>query len=152
MKKFSYSLQKILDLRNFELDQAQMELGKVNAQIANVNNQLKAVATQKFNATKAADSSNDFSLHVQTQDFFIYLDQRKDALLAELVQLEMIAEQKREVVREAMKKVKVLEKLKEKKYEAWKNEYQHQEELAVDDVVTSQSFQKVMNKETVTSS
>ena len=152
MKKFSYSLQKILDLRNFELDQAQMELGKVNAQIANVNNQLKAVAAQKFNATKTADSSNDLSLHVQTQDFFIYLDQRKDALLAELVQLEMIAEQKRDVVREAMKKVKVLEKLKEKKYEAWKNEYQHQEELAVDDVVTSQSFQKVMNKETVTSS
>lgn len=152
MKKFSYSLQKILDLRNFELDQAQMELGRVNAQIANVNNQLKAVAAQKFNATKAADSTNDFSLHVQTQDFFIYLDQRKDALLAELVQLEMIAEQKREVVREAMKKVKVLEKLKEKKYEAWKNEYQHQEELAVDDVVTSQSFQKVMSKETVASS
>ncbi|MBP5358020.1 MAG: flagellar export protein FliJ [Treponema sp.] len=152
MKKFSYSLQKILDLRNFELDQAQMELGRVNAQIANVNNQLKAVAAQKFNATKAADSTNDFSLHVQTQDFFIYLDQRKDALLAELVQLEMIAEQKREVVREAMKKVKVLEKLKEKKYEAWKNEYQHQEEIASDDVVTSQSFQKVMSKETVTSS
>ena len=44
MKKFSFSLQKILDLRNFELDQAQMELGKVNAQIANVNNQLKTVA------------------------------------------------------------------------------------------------------------
>ena len=152
MKKFSYSLQKILDLRNFELDQAQMELGRVNAQIAHVNNQLKAVAAQKFNATKAADSTNDFSLHVQTQDFFIYLDQRKDALLAELVQLEMIAEQKREVVREAMKKVKVLEKLKEKKYEAWKNEYQHQEEIASDDVVTSQSFQKVMSKETVTSS
>ena len=129
-----------------------MELGRVNAQIAHVNNQLKAVAAQKFNATKAADSTNDFSLHVQTQDFFIYLDQRKDALLAELVQLEMIAEQKREVVREAMKKVKVLEKLKEKKYEAWKNEYQHQEEIASDDVVTSQSFQKVMSKETVTSS
>ena len=152
MKKFSFSLQKILDLRNFELDQAQMELGKVNAQIANVNNQLKTIAAKKVNATKEADSLNDFSLHVQTQDYFIYLDQKKEALLAELVQLEMIAEQKREVVREAMKKVKVLEKLKEKKYEAWKNEYQHQEELAVDDVVTSQSIQKIMNKETVPSS
>ncbi|MBO4320274.1 MAG: flagellar export protein FliJ [Treponema sp.] len=144
MKKFSYSLQKILDLRNFELDQAQMELGKVNAQIANVNNQLKTVATQKFQATKQADSLNDFTLHVQTQDFFKYLDQRKDALLGELVQLEMVAEQKREVVREAMKKAKVLEKLKEKKYEAWKNEFQKEEELAADDVVTSQSFQKIV--------
>ena len=144
MKKFSYSLQKILDLRNFELDQAQMELGKVNAQIANVNNQLKTVATQKFQATKQADSLNDFTLHVQTQDFYKDLDQRKDALLGELVQLEMVAEQKREVVREAMKKAKVLEKLKEKKYEAWKNEFQKEEELAADDVVTSQSFQKIV--------
>ncbi|MBO7639710.1 MAG: flagellar export protein FliJ [Treponema sp.] len=152
MKRFSYSLQKILDLRNFELDQAQMELGKVNAQIANVNNQLKSVASQKFQATKQADELNDFSLHVQTQDFFIYLDQRKDALLAELVQLEMIAEQKRELVREAMKKVKVLEKLKEKKYEAWKVEFQRQEELEQDDVVTAQTFQKVMNEESLPSS
>ncbi len=152
MKKFSYSLQKILDLRNFELDQAQMELGKVNAQIASVNKQLKSVAAQKFQATRQADELNDFSLHVQTQDFFIYLDQRKDALLAELVQLEMIAEQKREVVREAMKKVKVLEKLKEKKYEAWKVEFQHQEELAQDDVVTAQTFQKAMDEETVPTS
>lgn len=79
MKKFSFSLQKILDLRNFELDQAQMELGKVNAQIANVNNQLKTVAIHKFNATRDADAANDFSLHVKTQDFFIYLDQKKDA-------------------------------------------------------------------------
>ncbi|MBR6153300.1 MAG: flagellar export protein FliJ [Treponema sp.] len=147
MKKFSFSLQKILDLRNFELDQAQMELGKVNAQIANVNNQLKTVAIHKFNATRDADAANDFSLHVQTQDFFIYLDQKKDALLGELAQLEMIAEQKREVVREAMKKVKVLEKLKEKKYEAWKQEFQKQEELEVDDVVTSQNYKKILDKE-----
>lgn len=147
MKKFSFSLQKILDLRNFELDQAQMELGKVNAQIANVNNQLKTVAIHKFNAARDADAANDFSLHVQTQDFFIYLDQKKDALLGELAQLEMIAEQKREVVREAMKKVKVLEKLKEKKYEAWKQEFQKQEELEVDDVVTSQNYKKILDKE-----
>ena len=66
MKKFSFSLQKILDLRNFELDQAQMELGKVNAQIANVNNQLKTVAIHKFNATRDADAANDFSLHVDS--------------------------------------------------------------------------------------
>ena len=147
MKKFSFSLQKILDLRNFELDQAQMELGKVNAQIANVNNQLKTVAIHKFNATRDADAANDFSLHVQTQDFFIYLDQKKDALLGELAQLEIIAEQKREVVREAMKKVKILEKLKEKKYEAWKQEFQKQEELEVDDVVTSQNYKKILDKE-----
>ena len=134
MKKFSYSLQKILDLRNFELDQAQMELGKVNAQIANVNNQLKTVAIHKFNAARDADAANDFSLHVQTQDFFIYLDQKKDALLGELAQLEM-------------KKVKVLEKLKEKKYEAWKQEFQKQEELEVDDVVTSQNYKKILDKE-----
>ena len=59
----------------------------------------------------------------------------------------MIAEQKREVVREAMKKVKVLEKLKEKKYEAWKQEFQKQEELEVDDVVTSQNYKKILDKE-----
>ena len=57
MKKFRYSLQKILDLREFELKQAEMELGKVNAQIAQFQNQLKSIAEQRVSTQKEIDSS-----------------------------------------------------------------------------------------------
>lgn len=146
MKKFVFSMQKILDLRNFELDQAELDLGKVNAEIARVNNGLKQIAQDRVDYGRYADESKDFMVHHQTQAFFVLLDQKKDGFLAELAQLEMIAEEKREIVRLAMQKVKVLEKLKEKKLQQWKAEYDAQEEIANDDAVTAQQYRKAMEK------
>ena len=142
MQKFSFNMQKILDLRNYELDQAELDLGKVNAEIARVNAALDQIARDRVDFGRLADESHDFTMHSQTRAFFILLDQKKDGLLAELAQLEVIAEQKREVVRLAMQKVKVLEKLKEKKYAQWKAEFEAQEELAMDDAVTAQQYRK----------
>lgn len=147
MQKFSFNMQKILDLRNYELDQAELELGKVNAEIARVNAALKQIAQDRVDYARIADESHDFTMHSQTRAFFILLDQKKDGLLAELAQLEAIAEQKREVVRLAMQKVKVLEKLKEKKYAQWKAEFEAQEELAMDDAVTAQQYRKSTEEE-----
>ena len=142
MQKFIFNMQKILDLRNYELDQAELELGKVNAEIARVNQALAQIAQDKIDYGHYSDNSDDFFVHNQTQAFFILLDQKKEGFLAELVQLEQIAEQKREAVRLAMQKVKVLEKLKEKKYAQWKDEFNRQEELSMDDAVTAQQFRK----------
>lgn len=144
MKKFVFSMQKILDLRNFELDQAELDLGKVNAEIARVNAALKQIAQDRVDYGRMADDSHDFMIHQQTQAFFVLLDQKKDGLLAELAQLEIVAEEKREVVRQAMQKVKVLEKLKEKKFAQWKMEFEAQEEIANDDAVTAQQYRKAM--------
>ena len=147
MQKFSFNMQKILDLRNYELDQAELDLGKVNAEIARVNAALDQIARDRVDFGRLADESHDFTMHSQTRAFFILLDQKKDGLLAELAQLEVIAEQKREVVRLAMQKVKVLEKLKEKKYAQWKAEFEAQEELAMDDAVTAQQYRKSTEEE-----
>ena len=147
MQKFSFNMQKILDLRNYELDQAELDLGKVNAEIARVNAALDQIARDRVDFGRLADESHDFTMHSQTRAFFILLDQKKDGLLAELAQLEAIAEQKREVVRLAMQKVKVLEKLKEKKYAQWKAEFEAQEELAMDDAVTAQQYRKSTEEE-----
>ncbi len=147
MQKFSFNMQKILDLRNYELDQAELDLGKVNAEIARVNAALDQIARDRVDFGRLADESHDFTMHSQTRAFFILLDQKKDGLLAELAQLEVIAEQKREVVRLAMQKVKVLEKLKEKKYAQWKAEFEAQEELAMDDAVTAQQYRKSIEEE-----
>ena len=43
MKKFEFSMDKILDLRRFEQKQAEGELGKINSQIAALQNQLKEI-------------------------------------------------------------------------------------------------------------
>lgn len=138
MKKFVFSMQKILDLRAFEQSQAELELGKANAEIARIQNELNAIAASRVSVTKSTDAvSGDFSLYAQTQNYFAFLDRRQEELFEQMAQAQLLAEQKREVVREAMKKVKVLEKLRETKLSQWKKERLDQEEKAMDDVVTA---------------
>lgn len=138
MKKFVFSMQKILDLRNFEQDQAELELGKANAEIARIQNELDAIAASRVSITRSTDAvADDFNLYAQTQTYFQFLDNRQEELFEQMAQAQLVAEQKREVVREAMKKVKVLEKLRETKLSQWKKERLAQEEKATDDVVTA---------------
>ncbi len=143
MKHFVFSMQKILDLRNFELDQAEADLGKVNAEIARVNRSLEQIAKERVSFSAYSDSSSEFGVWHQTQDYFIFLDQKKEGLLAELAELQLLAEKKREVVRTCMQKVKVLEKLRDKKREEWQDAANKQDEKIVDDVVTAQQHAKV---------
>ena len=121
MKKFEFSMQKILDLREFEQHQAEAELGRANAEVTKIQNSLKELANQKISAARECDSlSSDFYAKAQCQLYISFLNQKQEELLQELAQAQLLADEKRKIVGEAMKKVKVLEKLKESKFKKWK--------------------------------
>ena len=137
MKKFQYSLQKILDLRSFQLKQAEIELGKVNSKIAAENRQLQLIASQKHKVQEYMGANSDFSSFANGYGYVVFLDQKRDACEERLALLQIEADKKKEIVRAAMQKEKVLERLKDHRLEAWKDEAEKEEELVVDDVVTS---------------
>ena len=76
MKAFSFSMQKILDFREFQEKQAELELGKANAEVARIQNELNAVAQQRVNVTKEVDGSNDIALYASAQNYFKFLKQK----------------------------------------------------------------------------
>ncbi|MEE0353571.1 flagellar export protein FliJ [uncultured Treponema sp.] len=137
MKKFAFSMQKILDLRIFEQRQAEMELGKANAEVARIQGELESIAKRKVSTIKNFDTNTDFLIQAEIQSFFFMLEQKKEKFLEELATAQIAADEKREVVRQAMQKVKVLEKLKENKFRQWKKDNLKAEELAADDIVTA---------------
>lgn len=137
MKKFAFSMQKILDLRIFEQRQAEMELGKANAEVARIQGELESIAKRKVSTIKNFDTNTDFLVQAEIQSFFFMLEQKKEKFLEELATAQIAADEKREVVRNAMQKVKVLEKLKENKFRQWKKDNLKAEELAADDIVTA---------------
>ncbi|WP_296031276.1 flagellar export protein FliJ [uncultured Treponema sp.] len=137
MKKFAFSMQKILDLRIFEQRQAEMELGKANAEVARIQGELESIARRKVSTIKKFDTNTDFLVQAEIQSFFFMLEQKKEKFLEELATAQIAADEKREVVRQAMQKVKVLEKLKENKFRQWKKDSLKAEELAADDIVTA---------------
>lgn len=137
MKKFAFSMQKILDLRIFEQRQAEMELGKANAEVSRIQGELESIARRKVSTIKNFDTNTDFLVQAEIQSFFFMLEQKKEKFLEELATAQIAADEKREVVRQAMQKVKVLEKLKENKFRQWKKDNLKAEELAADDIVTA---------------
>jgi flagellar FliJ protein len=136
-------MQKILDLREFEQKQAEAELGRANAEVARIQGELDSIAKKRVSVVKNFDEEPEFGVVAGIQNYFFMLDQKKEKFLDEMVQAQMVAEEKREIVRQAMQKVKILEKLKESKLREWKKESLRQEELASDDIVTAKFGAKI---------
>ncbi len=137
MKRFNFSLQKVLDFREFEKKQAEAELGKAVAEETKIEDTLKMIAEERASSVKVADSTKDVSGMFAVQNYFRLLEQQKEEALMNLAQAKVITEEKRDVMREAMKNCKVLENLRDKRKDAWKKENYKAEENEIDDIVTS---------------
>ncbi|MBQ8679871.1 MULTISPECIES: flagellar export protein FliJ [unclassified Treponema] len=137
MKKFNFSLQKVLDFREFEKKQAEAELGKAVAEETKIQNTLDMIAKQHASSVVAADSMKDINDMLYVQNYFRLLDYQKEQALTALAQAQVITEEKRDVMRNAMKNCKVLENLRDSRKDAWKKENIKAEENTIDDIVTS---------------
>lgn len=137
MKRFAFSMQKILDIREFAERQAQIELGQAVAEVNRINGELEAVAQEKMRMlqVKLKDVSlNEFLVH---ENYMKRLEITKERLLEELAAAQLVVDEKREVFAEAMKQRKILSNLKEKQFAQYKKEALVAEDNAVDDLVTS---------------
>ena len=143
MKKFEFKLQKVLDLREFEKKQAQIELGKVTARVNEIQEKLNAIASQKINVSSQMKDLSGFDNYYNCQQYFIFLDNKKEEFLQEMAKAELVVEEKRKVFMEASTNVKVLEKLKEKKLSDWKKEKNREEDREMEELISS----KYLNKE-----
>lgn len=134
MKKFKFSLEKVLSLREFEENQAQIELAKAISVVTELNNKLKFIAKERVKNNDARSNSTDLSYLMSIENYIEGLDYQKEILLEELTQAELILEEKRQIMIEAMKKRKALEKLKEKQLQEYKKEILKEEEKVLDEI------------------
>ena len=137
MKRFDFSLQKVLDFREFEKKQAEAELGKAVAEETKIQDTLDLIAQAHVSTVRVADSTHDVSELFAAQNYFRLLNQRKEESLTALAQAKVLTEEKRDAMREAMKNCKVLENLRDKRKSDWKKANQKEEENQIDDIVTA---------------
>ena len=134
MKKFKFELEKVLEYRNFEKQQAEGELAKALAVETQINDNLKTIA-QNYAAVKASMKGNlNFQDVLAQSQYNNLLEYQKEELLKQLAQAKLVTEQKREVLRECMKKTNALEKLKEKQLADWKQAVEYEEAELLDEV------------------
>ena len=134
MKKFSFELEEVLQFRNFEKQQAEGELAKALAVENELNENLKKIA-QNYAAVKAQMNGNlNFQDMMNQSRYNNLLEYQKEELLKQLTQAKLVTEQKREVLRECMKKTTALEKLKEQQLAEWKQAADYEEAELLDEV------------------
>ena len=138
MKKFNFSLQKVLNLREFDEKQAKEELGRVISISNKLNAELQQIAIDRVNTRNSCSTLMNINEFAAMEHYVTRLDNQKEKLLTELAQNELLIEQKRKLFMEAMQNRKVVTKLKEKKYKEWKLKNLREEEAITDDIANSQ--------------
>lgn len=137
MKRFSFSLQKILDIREFAERQAQIELGRAVAEVNRINSDLEAVAQEKLRMIHLKQQEMTLNDFVVRENYMKRLELTKERLLEELAAAQLVVDEKREIFAEALKQRKILSNLRDKQYAQYKKDALVAEDNAVDDMVTS---------------
>lgn len=133
MKRFSFNLQKLLELREFEEKNAKTALAAALSEAERIKNELRSIAAERVRVNKTRNENVDTLFLITLEHYVNRLDVRKEELLEDLAAAELVIEQRRSVLAAAMQKRSVLDKLKEKQYLSWRKENAKAEESALED-------------------
>jgi flagellar FliJ protein len=140
MSKFKFELQNVLEIRNFEQQQAESELAKCIAVETEINKNLEVIAMQYAALKQQMKGSLDFSDMMSQSQYSKLLDYQKEQLLNQLAQAKIETEEKRKILTECMKKTSALEKMKELQYEDFKLEMKRKENRRIEELSSIKSF------------
>ena len=137
MKRFSFSLQKLLDLREFREKQAELALGKAISARDVIQLELQNVGRKRVEAAYERQKNNTIQDLLAIENYINRLDKKKDQLLEDLAAAELVVEKVREDYLAATRDRQVLSKLKEKKVAAWHKDGLEEEAAILDDITNS---------------
>ena len=135
MKRFSFKLEKILELRKFREEECKLALGQAISALNAIENEIMKTAVRRH---EAAEQRLANPQEMREWDYYILrLDREAESLAEQAAQAEMIVEEKRELYLEASRELKAVEKLKEKKQKEYRKELLDYEMAEIDELVSA---------------
>jgi len=135
MKPFSFSLEKVLNLRKFREEEAKIELGRAVGILAELEERIRKVAQERVRAaSQQFNPQNTAATMQQYMYYLLRLDNTKEQLLNEAAMAELKVEEARNVFLEASQERKVLDKLKEKRQKEYRKLLFAGETKTLDDI------------------
>ena len=130
MKRFNFSLQKVLELRRYGEEEARIELGKAVGILSEIQNKINRNAaliahaeSERFTGIASTGGIADGAGSTFAWDGYIMrLKHETERLLAEAANAQIVVEEKRELYLEASRRLKVMEKLREKREGEYRRE------------------------------
>ena len=135
MKRFAFSLEKVLKLRKYHEDEAKIELGRAVGVLAELESRILALAEERARAAAAQFSPEHTATMIQQYMYYLLrLDNTKEQLLQEAALAELKVEEARDLFLEASRERKVLDKLREKRQKEYHKLMLKEEANALDDI------------------
>lgn len=143
MKKFSFSLQNVLDFKNQYLDSAKNEYSSAMADVTKQQEVIMRLEDMYARTNNEYNEKKSEGLGISDMlRYDSYLQRITAEIEGEIVklhELEEILEEKFNIMVKAKQEVASLDKLREKRYDAYNYEMQKQEELLIEEFVSNKS-------------
>ncbi len=143
MKRFRFSLQKLLDIKNSSLELLKMEMSKLNKVIEEIKNEIENITEKISEAQERMDRGiRDIVFLREWMDYIQSLYRARKEKLAELVTLEKNLDELREKYAKVRQEQKALEKLKELRKMEHDLEFLREEQRVIDDIALERTLRK----------
>lgn len=143
MKKFQFSLQKLMDFRQQELDRQKNILSALQAEKRQIEESRELLVVKVTEQSEQLDrvyrlgsTASDIAMRKR---YIVTLQQEIHLREQQAIEKQREIEEQLSVVVEATKEVKTLEKLEEKQLEEYKNAANKENELFIEEFVSSRS-------------
>lgn len=140
MKKFEFPLDKVLSVRKYKNDEAEIELGKAVARLEALEGDLNKIAVLYSEIPLKYSGLSDINDLSQLENYTLFLNTKKEDLLKQIASAELVVEEKRKLYIEAHKELKVLENLKDKALEEHKKNVIREQDNVLDDIINSHKY------------
>lgn len=143
LKKYSFRLQTVLEMREKKLEDKRREMAKVIAVLNEQNQQLQALVSRQQNTRNSLEeiysSGKELDI-IEITNYKDYLgkvivDAKNQKITIEKTQF--VLKFKQMEVTEALKEVKILEKLKETQEKKFYQEYEYVQAKEIDDIAST---------------
>lgn len=138
MRRFEFSLQKVLDYRQRREEQALRAFAEAQAQLAHEQALLESLQHEREACLHRSQRRHRLKVQMLTveQTYLSALEERIEEQRERVAQAQRLLEERRAALLEAQRERKALERLREKQYEQWRQEMLRVEQNALDELAT----------------
>ena len=146
MKKFQFTLQKLLDIRTFREKEAETNLGRAVATREAIVLRLTEIAQEEIKTRRSfwgsLKTSEELTLH---ENYLERIRIEREKQEKALLEAEFIVEKMRKLYIKAHQERLIVSKLRERKELQWKAEGLKQQDAILDDIVNAREYKKSQN-------
>lgn len=146
MKKFQFTLQKLLDIRTFREKEAETNLGRAVAAREAIILRLAEIAQEEAKTLRSLwgrlTTAAELDLH---ENYLERLRIEREKQEKALLEAEFIVEKMRKLYIKAHQERLIVSKLRERKEVEWKAEGLKQQDAILDDIVNAREYKKSQN-------